>query len=428
MNPFRPFSLLAMVMLVGAVNGRAQPAPESLAIQHLRSAASASPSRAEKEFWDSLQGPGTPLIEPVPGDAAHSLVTFVWRGGPDVRNVAVITPRSLGDFPGSALELVPGTQTWFRTYLLPNDARFNYRFAENDSGVPFDQERNFMKRMQTWRVDPLNPRRFEVAPGVETSVLELSGAPSTQWSRVRTDVPHGEVRAVTLPLGGAPRKAWLYSPPGGAPAKNRPLILFLDGQSYTSLIPGPTILDNLIAARSIRPTAALFLAASDDDRDTEYNCNPAFADRLINEVLPYATRELKAGASPQQTIVAGSSLGGLQAACTAVAHPERFGAVLAQSGSFYRAPPGEEPEALTRRLAAGPARPLRWYLEVGLLEVGAIPNRDPSMLTASRHLRDVLTAKGATQRFREYYGGHEHLAWRESLPIGLQFLLAPRGR
>jgi enterochelin esterase-like enzyme len=48
------------------------------------------------------------------------------------------------------------------------------------------------------------------------------------------------------------------------------------------------------------------------------------------------------------------------------------------------------------------------------------------MLTANRHLRDVLRARGARHRFREYFGGHEHLAWRESLSLGLEFVLPPR--
>jgi enterochelin esterase family protein len=96
--------------------------------------------------------------------------------------------------------------------------------------------------------------------------------------------------------------------------------------------------------------------------------------------------------------------------------------VLTQSGSFFRAPAGEEPEAVASRLSAGAAAPA-WYLEVGFLETGPIPSRDPSMLTANRHLRDVLRARGARHLFREYFGGHEHLAWRESLALGLEFLL-----
>jgi enterochelin esterase-like enzyme len=47
------------------------------------------------------------------------------------------------------------------------------------------------------------------------------------------------------------------------------------------------------------------------------------------------------------------------------------------------------------------------------------------MLTASRHLRDVLVAKGYRVEFHDHFSGHEHLAWRATLSQGLIALLAP---
>ena len=117
-------------------------------------------------------------------------------------------------------------------------------------------------------------------------------------------------------------------------------------------------------------------------------------------------------------------MGGLAAACAAVDHPEVFGKILAQSGSFYRAPTGEEPESLARQMANSPRLPLQFYIEVGLLETAAIPSRDPSMLTANRLLRDVLIAKGYEIEFRDRFSGHEHAAWRATLSDGLIQLLS----
>ena len=408
--------------VAGAVDG--SEAPRSPRIEALRAAAPESRAAMEDALWADLRRSGTPLVEPIAGDPGHSRVTFLWRGEPVLRNVSVITAMSLSDLPGSALEQVPGTRTWARTYVLPNDARLGYRFAPDDSGVSFERERDLMKRMQGWQPDPLNARRAPVAPRIEVSVLELPAAPPTRWSRPDPATPRGTLREVQVPLGEGrgSRKGWLYLPAAGAVPGG--LVIFLDGQSYTTLIPGPTILDNLIAARAIRPVAAVFLTAG-DDRESEYACNGVFAERLANEVLGYARKEARIQAAATRTVLVGESLAGLQAACTALMHPKQFGAVLTQSGSFFRAPAGEEPESVARRLAAGSAVPAAWYLEVGLLETGPIPSRDPSMLTANRHLRDVLSARGARHRFREYFGGHEHLAWRESLAIGLQFLLPP---
>jgi enterochelin esterase-like enzyme len=122
-------------------------------------------------------------------------------------------------------------------------------------------------------------------------------------------------------------------------------------------------------------------------------------------------------------VVAGYSLGGLAAACTAVQHPDVFGTVIAQSGSFYRAPDGEEPEWLARHLANSPRLPIHFVMSIGRFETAAIPSRDPSMLTASRHLRDVLRAKSYAVDYRELSSGHEHVAWRAVLSDALRAAL-----
>ena len=367
-------------------------APQSPRIEALRAAAPDARTAAEDALWAELQRKGTPLVEPIDGDPHHSRVTFLWRGDADLKNVAVITAMSLKDFPGSALERVPGTRTWARTYVLPNDARLGYRFAPDDSGVPFEQERNLMKRMQSWRTDLFNPLRAEVAPGVEVSVLQLPDAPDARWSKASPDTPKGTVREVQVPLGkgAGTRQGWVYVPAKGARPSG--LVVFLDGQSYTTLIPGPTILDNLIAARAIRPVAALFLAAA-DDREAEYARAAAVADQLATSVLAFAREQTGTRPGPRETVIVGDSLAGLQAACTALAHPSSFGAVLTQSGSFFRAPAGEEPESVARRLSSGGAVPRAWYLEVGLLENERGPPSVPGVLRRSRASRLARVAQ-----------------------------------
>ena len=45
---------------------------------------------AVERFWASVEEEGTPLVEPIEGDGAHYWVTFLWRGGEDTKNVALI--------------------------------------------------------------------------------------------------------------------------------------------------------------------------------------------------------------------------------------------------------------------------------------------------------------------------------------------------
>jgi enterochelin esterase family protein len=75
--------------------------------------------------------------------------------------------------------------------------------------------------------------------------------------------------------------------------------------------------------------------------------------------------------------------------------------------------------AATRQFVRSKPLPINFYLEVGLLETAAIPSRDPSMLTSSRHLRDVLIAKGYRVDYHEHFSGHEHVAWRATFREGL---------
>ena len=46
-----------------------------------------------------------------------------------------------------------------------------------------------------------------------------------------------------------------------------------------------------------------------------------------------------------------------------------------------------------------------------------------TMLIASRHLRDVLQAKGYTVQLQEIDGGHDFFNWQAALPDGLTALL-----
>jgi enterochelin esterase-like enzyme len=308
---------------------------------------------------------------------------------------------------------------------MRSDARMTYRFAINDTLVPFEKEKNLFSRMKAWDSDPLNPISFQVGGGVVASVLELPGAPSDKWTLVSDTSAKGKVvkQEFQSDLLQNHRPAWIYTPAHFEPGQTYPLVVILDGEAYTSLIPMPTILDNLIAAKAIPPVVAALLGNGPGDaRDREMNCNRLWSGVLVNEVLPWLRLQQHLKFAENITIV-GDSLTGLAASYAAHDYPGTFRKVISQSGSYFRAPSGEEPEWLARHLAGEPAIPVEFYLEIGLLETAAIPSRDPSMLTANRHLRDVLRAKGNEVYYVEHFSGHEHLSWRATIAEALIALL-----
>ena len=75
---------------------------------------------AEAAFWADIDAHGgTPLIEPIDGDDDHSLVTFVWRGSEETRQVLLLSAVAAEQV--SALERLPGTAVWHASCRVRND-------------------------------------------------------------------------------------------------------------------------------------------------------------------------------------------------------------------------------------------------------------------------------------------------------------------
>jgi enterochelin esterase-like enzyme len=413
-------ALLLLLLLVntGSKQTSSLSKAQSQAIHSLEQQVASGQTAAVDEFWSRIANQHSPIIEADPMDPGYSFVTFVWRGTSDTKNVVVISPMALVNFDEAVMERVAGTNTWFKTYSLRNDARMSYRFAVNDSLVPFEKEKKFFERMKSWKMDPENPHTFDTGQGIMASVLELHGAPSDKWTHDSNPSTKGKVTKSEFQseLLHNERPVWIYTPTNFESLKTYPLLVIMDGESYTSLIPMPTILDNLIAAGAIPPVTAVLIGNGPDDaRDREMSCSKAWSEALVGEVLPWLRLQQGLRFQNENTVIIGDSLTGLAAACAAHDHPGTFPKVISQSGSYFRAPVGEEPEWLARHIATEPAIPVQFYLEVGLLETASIPSRDPSMLTASRHLRDVLLAKGNRAHYVERFSGHEHVSWRATI-------------
>jgi enterochelin esterase-like enzyme len=356
---------------------------------------------AVQQFWEELKGK-TPLIETIPDNDQFLRVTFLWRGGDEARGLRVDgdVPRELEQKPLSRLS---DTDVWFLTVRFPVGARFTYGFARS--------------RDEKMTPDPLNPLR--------SGRVELPGAPPQPWIRVQPDVPKGSVKPEKLSSAilKEERAFSVYTPAGYDPkGGTHGLLILFDGEAYRSDVPTPTILDNLVASKKIHPLVAL-LVDSGKTRDRDLQCSAPFADFLAKELVPWARQRYRFSADPKQTIVGGSSYGGLSAACCAFRYPEVFGNVLSQSGSFgyYPGWHGDDQTDsspfgwLIRQFVTTRKLPIRFYLEAGLFET----NNHGDILPQNRRLRDVLEAKGYPVVYSEFAGGHEYLNWRGSLADGL---------
>jgi enterochelin esterase family protein len=427
-----------------------QSAIQSPRIADLAARIAAGEADALARFWDDVERQGTPLVESLSDDGRYVLVTFLWRGSADTHNVVVI--GQLGQLEGTRLvdnqlRKLDGTDVWFRSLWLPSDARTLYRLAANDSLEPTGGLSGAALQARTvdWQPDPMNSRRRVVGnPAATYSVLELPHAPTSQWAAPNSAARVGETSQQTWTSStlGNERDVWVYTPFGyQTDGEPYPLVVTTDAVAYVNGMSAPTILDNLIAAERIPPVVAVFIGNAAGARTVELSCYRPFADFVTGEVIPWVQESFHVSRDPAENVIVGASLGGLTASCVAMWHPELFGNVLSQSGSYWWKPAGDvEGEWLSRQFASIPMLPLRFYVEVGSLEMGtnAGANPDwiggesipygPSMLVVNRHFRDVLKAKGYPVEYAEVSGGHDSFHFQLALPDGLIALMGPMMR
>jgi enterochelin esterase-like enzyme len=394
-------------------------------IERLRQQVGDGGSKAVEDFWRQVKAAGTPLVEDLPGDPGHALVTFLYRGTDSTTRVALISQLTASRDPSvNTLTHLAGTDVWYKTYLLRSDMRLSYGFVPN----PTDESLSYANRETAQSSDPLNPKTVSAQANIGHSLLELPGAPPQSAVRQRPSVVAGKLseESLTSTILKAERRAWVYTPPHFDPNRPTPypVLICFDGWVYTrpEFIPTPTILDNLIADGKIPPMVGVFIdQAPQPQRNVELGNNESFLNFVTGELLPRVRKKWNATSDPRQTIVCGSSAGGLASAFFAFRRPDVFGNVISQSGAFWPGHTREDPdrEWLTRQYEASPKLPVRFVLQVGLLEIVATPGNGPSILAANRHLRDVLTTKGYEITYREVSGGHEPLSWSGGLAEGL---------
>jgi len=390
-------------------------------------------------FWLEVAKEGTPLVEAFGADPRYAALTFLWRGASDTHNTAVV-----GTFmkaPLVAMTRLGNTDVWYLTVKVPGGARFAYWLVENSPMVTEGPQLPAM--LAALQADPLNPHRTCEADAPlkgRKSTVEMPGAPAQPWSVKNPATPAGTIEKFTLRSERLKNERALavYTPAGyrsdGPPPA---LLIVFDGSAYLSVVPAPVILDNLTATSRIPPVIGVFVDNPDQDtRTRELTPNPDFAEFLARELLPWIHARYRVTSDPRMTVVGGSSFGGLAATYAALRHPEIFGNVLCQSGDFSWAPDhahamGRMADATTetgwlaKEFIRSPKLPIRFHMDAGVFEVDQV-GTGGNVLETSRHMRDVLLAKGYEVHYQQFVGGHDYLSWRGTFADGLIALIGTR--
>jgi len=441
-----------------ALNERLKPQPwsdpyPSKRIQTLRNQIGAGQTNTES-FWKQVAAEGTPLSEPYGSDGKYQLVTFLWRSKNDTRNVFV-RGSYLGVGPPAdySMHQIANSDVWYLTVKLPTGARFVYQISPNDP-LTFEDPRA-AQRGATGQADPLNKNPLSACPPDTSkfncdSVAELPGAAPQPWLVAKPGVAEGRVEKQTIKsaIQKIDRPVSVYTPANyKADGPPNALLILFDGEDLSD--DGQyrvTTLNNLIAASKIPPTVAVFVENVPRRRLVDLVASDEFADFMANELVPWIRSHYNVTKDPKQTVVTGYSAGGLASAYVAFRHSEVFGNVLSQSGAFWwsfehnggvcgsRCPESggrggdgsrdatTEGNIMVKQILASPKLPLRFYLAVGTFEYDR-NGGGGEILEGTRHLRDVLLAKGYQVHYQQFVGGHDGLSWRGTLADGLIALL-----
>jgi enterochelin esterase family protein len=206
----------------------------------------------------------------------------------------------------------------------------------------------------------------------------------------------------------------LYHPPTDEPC---PLVVVFDGPDYVQRAHLPTMMDNLIAEKRIRPVALALVAHGRQARIIEYMTSDATLIFLMTSVLPLARQHLNLADEPGIHGVLGASMGGLMALYTGLRLPDIFGRVISESASLGFSDDQGHEMMIFDLVRWGNVPPVKVWLSVGTLE---------PLLQPVRRMRHLMNSKGYDVTYRESGGGHNYTMWADNAWRGLEMMYRMR--
>jgi enterochelin esterase-like enzyme len=333
--------------------------------------------------------------------------TFLYRGEADE---VFVVHRTFGLPDHLALRRLRGTDLWSAVLELPEGSRVEYQLEVVRGG--------HRERFN----DPLNPRLAH-SPVGSSSVCYAHGHVVPDWTRFDPEARPGTLTDLMMPSRALRRDCpvTLYRPARFRRDGQYPLLIVHDGGDYLQYAAAKTVLDNLIHRLDVAELVAAFVYPG--DRLAEYANSAAHAQFLTAELLPQLETELPLAGAPSGRCLMGASFGAVASLSTAYRHPEVYGSLLLQSGSFVFTGVGNEDdgrpvfEPVVRfmdRYRASP-RPVagRLFVSCGQYE---------PLITVNRSMVGVFEAAGMSVRYIETPDGHSWENWRDQLRSGLSWI------
>lgn len=382
-------------------------------------------------WWQQVARQGTPLRRPGNHDGVDRLV-FLHRNAeaPLVYlDLNGLTDRE--DLTTGTMTPVSGTDVHVAAFGVEPEYVASYALVPLDGPLHSPSARDTPEARAWWlrvlagaRYDELNPgRRFTELRGSLRSVVEM---PSPHWrasTETEDDVrPTHLLHTAWIRPDGVHQRVWVHLPPGARGPVGA--VLLFDGQMWMSQLPVTPVLDALHAEGALPPTAAVLLdSMAPTRRAADLARSDGYLDALADDLFPRVVAPLLEThgctllTDPRRTVVAGQSYGGLAAFRAAARRPDRFGATVSQSGSFWWPETGDPASrAVSVWLRSAPPREARTVLQAGRYE---------GELTAAHHeLVALIRDRGEWLDAQVVPGGHDWAWWSRRLGGALVSALA----
>ncbi len=380
-------------------------------------------SKLEKEIekiWDIGNKKGFPIIETDPLFDDYVYLTLIYQNSTEHKDISfkmfgIYDEYRFGDMK---MHRLAKTDLYYRSYIIPNDLCFSYRFNVIDT----------LTGESSNEIDPFNNNRIPrgEAKSLSWSVLDLR-PDEPDWNAKRYTNLNSRVDTILFEseILGNERKIYIYLPPNYDKQKSNeyPCIYLFDSPIYLNRVEVPNILDNLITERQIDPMMAVMISnPTSSSRYTELPLNFDFKEFMISELVPFIRQNYQTSALPKDNYIGGISYGGLASTFIAYFHPDIFGKVLAQSASYWRGLELADKfdnevrmDWLIDKINKEEKRPLKIFLDWGLQE--------NMVFGANRKFAQILNKKGYDFKYIEFNGWHDWSNSRKTFPNALLYLI-----
>jgi enterochelin esterase family protein len=317
-------------------------------------------------------------------------------GGPDVRADRVVfrlADRGYTDVrlqqelerPRNGPPLQHRDGAWELEYRRRQVDRMEYRFEADGEAFP----------------DPANPRRTS-----DRSVIEFPGYAPPAWLGAPDPGPAAEIAPHTR----------LWSPPGTDPGRSLPLLVAHDGSGYEHDAQLVRLIAHAIDRGRIPPCRVALLDSP--ARDEDYSASARYAHRLATTLPRLANASAFAGI--------GASLGALALLHTHWLHPGAFGALLLQSGSYFRQRWDAQESGFPRfrRIARFAGTVLHAERAAAPIPVTLTCGAPEENLANNRAVASALRRQGHAATLHVNRDAHNWTGWRDTLDPHLIDVLA----